>query len=116
MKGNRQPMRYEKLDGLHAYVCIGDLMMHVRVNTDYEVGGFVFDRLIPSFIDFVFRFMIISGISVCCGYFDKNVNHQIALEQFYIKRFQKSWPFCARERLDWLTSASLRQCPMCLPL
>jgi peptidoglycan/LPS O-acetylase OafA/YrhL len=87
--------RYDKLDGLRAYSAIGIVLMHVLLNGSYELGGFVFDELIPSFADLVFLFMVISGFSLCCGYYEKIVNGQISLSQFYKKRFMKVWPFFA---------------------
>lgn len=87
--------RYDKLDGLRAYAAIGIVMMHVLANGGYALGGFVFDRLIPAFTDLVFLFMVISGFSMCCGYYDKIVNAKITPAQFYGKRFKKVWPFFA---------------------
>ena len=66
--------RYEKLDGLRAFAAIGIVMMHVLANGGYEIDGFLFERLIPSFTDFVFLFMVISAFSMCCGYYEKVLN------------------------------------------
>ena len=41
--------RYEGIDGLKAYAIIGIALMHVLANGEYGIGGFVFERLIPSF-------------------------------------------------------------------
>lgn len=96
MEGSIQTtVRYDKLDGLRAYSAIGIVLMHVRSNGGYNLGGFLFESLIPSFTDLVFLFMVISGFSVCCGYYEKIVNGQITLSQFYTKRFKKIWPFFA---------------------
>lgn len=46
--------RYEGIDGLKAYAIIGIALMHVLANGEYGVGGFVFERLIPSFTNLVF--------------------------------------------------------------
>lgn len=46
--------RYEGIDGLKAYSIIGIVLMHVLVNGEYGIGGFVFGRLIPSFTNLVF--------------------------------------------------------------
>lgn len=48
--------RYEEIDGLKAYSIIGIVLMHVLVNGEYGIGGFVFERLIPSFTNLVFLF------------------------------------------------------------
>lgn len=90
-----QSNKYDKLDGLRAYAALGIIMMHVLANGGYALDGFLFDRLIPSFTDLVFLFMVISGFSMCCGYYDKIANAEITPAQFYSKRFKKVWPFFA---------------------
>ena len=40
--------RYEGVDGLKAYAIIGIALMHILTNGEYGIGGFVFERLIPS--------------------------------------------------------------------
>ncbi len=86
---------YGAVDGLRAFSAIGIVLMHVRANGGYAIPGFVFNRLIPSFTDLVFLFMIVSGFSVCCGYYEKAVNNQISWGDFYKKQFAKVWPFFA---------------------
>ena len=87
--------RYDAIDGLRTIACIGILMMHVCANNKYDISGFIYDRLIPSFTNFVFLFMIISAFGMCCGYFDKISKNQISLETFYQKRYRKILPFFA---------------------
>lgn len=87
--------RYDKIDGLRAYAAIGIVLMHVLANGGYDLGGFIFDALIPSFTNLVFLFMVVSGFSLCCGYYEKIVNAKITPAQFYSKRFKKVWPFFA---------------------
>lgn len=53
--------RYEGIDGMKAYAIIGTVLMHILANRKYGLGGFVFERLIPSFTNLVFLFMMISG-------------------------------------------------------
>lgn len=86
---------YGTIDGLRAFAAIGIVMMHILVNGEYEVGGFVFEKLIPSFTEFVYLFMIISAFSMCCGYYEKIVSNKITVSEFYSKRFAKIWPFFA---------------------
>lgn len=86
---------YNNIDGLRAYSALGILMMHVLVNGGYALDGFVFERVIPSFTDLVFLFMIISSFSMCCGYYEKMLSGKIDLVLFYQKRFTKTWPFFA---------------------
>lgn len=99
--------RYEGIDGLKAYAIIGIALMHVLANGEYEIGGFVFERLIPSFTNLVFLFMMVSGFGMCCGYYQKIVDQKISVEDFYKKRYIKIWPYfallCA---LDFVISPS----------
>lgn len=87
--------RYEGINGLKAYSIIGITLMHVLANGKYEIGGFVFNSLIPSFTNLVFLFMMVSGFGMCCGYYHKIVNHEISVEDFYKKRYIKIWPYFA---------------------
>lgn len=99
--------RYEGIDGLKAYAIIGIALMHVLTNGKYELGGFVFERLIPSFTNLVSLFMMVSGFGMCCGYYQKIVDRKISMEEFYSKRYIKIWPYfallCA---LDFVISPS----------
>ena len=99
--------RYEGIDGLKAYAILGIALMHILSNGNYELGGFVFERLIPSFTNLVFLFMMVSGFGMCCGYYQKIVDRKISMEEFYSKRYIKIWPYfvllCA---LDFVISPS----------
>ena len=99
--------RYEGIDGLKAYAIIGIALMHVLANGEYGIGGFVFERLMPSFTNLVFLFMMVSGFGMCCGYYQKIVDQKISVEDFYKKRYIKIWPYfallCA---LDFVISPS----------
>ena len=99
--------RYEGIDGLKAYAIIGIALMHILANGEYGIGGFVFERLIPSFTNLVFLFMMVSGFGMCCGYYQKIVDQKISVEDFYKKRYIKIWPYfallCA---LDFVISPS----------
>ena len=87
--------RYDAINGLRAFSAIGILLMHVNSNGQYNVDNFIFSKLIPSFTNLVFLFMIISGFVMCCGYYDKIINNKISFSDFYKKRFIKIWPFFA---------------------
>ena len=67
----------------------------------------MFERLIPSFTNLVFLFMMVSGFGMRCGYYQKIVNQKISVEDFYKKRYIKIWPYfallCA---LDFVISPS----------
>jgi peptidoglycan/LPS O-acetylase OafA/YrhL len=99
--------RYEGIDGLKAYAIIGIALMHVLANGEYGIGGFVFERLIPSFTNLVFLFMMVSGFGMCCGYYQRIIDQKISVEDFYKKRYIKIWPYfallCA---LDFVISPS----------
>lgn len=99
--------RYEGIDGLKAYAIIGIALMHVLANGEYRMGGFVFERFIPSFTNLVFLFMMVSGFGMCCGYYQKIIDQKISVEDFYKKRYIKIWPYfallCA---LDFMMSPS----------
>ncbi len=99
--------RYEGIDGLKAYAIIGIALMHVLANGEYGIGGFAFERLIPSFTNLVFLFMMVSGFGMCCGYYQKIIDRKISMGDFYSKRYIKIWPYfallCA---LDFVISPS----------
>lgn len=84
---------YDAMDGIRAFSAIGIVVMHVLSNGKYALSGFVFTKLIPSFTNLVFLFMIISAFSMCCGYYEKIGENKISLDQFYKKRFLKILPF-----------------------
>ena len=72
---------YGAIDGLRSFAAIGIVMMHVQANVAYSLNGFFFERIVASFTDFVFLFMVISGFTMCCGYYDKIINREITLEE-----------------------------------
>lgn len=87
--------RYENLDGIRAYACIGIVLMHVLANANLGMTGFVFEKLIPSFTNFTLLFMMLSAFSMCCGYYERFRDGTISPEQFYKRRYQRIWPFFA---------------------
>jgi peptidoglycan/LPS O-acetylase OafA/YrhL len=92
---NESKKYYGAIDGLRSYSAIGIILMHVLDNGEYNLNGFVFEKLIPSFTKLVFLFMIISSFSMCCGYYEKVINNRITVEEFYSKRYKKILPFFA---------------------
>ena len=84
---------YGAIDGLRAITAIGIVMMHMGANNNYEIGGYIYNKIIPSFTNFVFLFMVISAFGMCCGYYEKVLKNEITLEKFYVKRFKKILPF-----------------------
>lgn len=112
MAGNRESLLgkdyYESIDGLRVLAAVNIILMHVWANGHYSASGFLFNRLIPSFSNFVFLFMIISGFSMCCGYYEKVVKNKISLDEFYRKRYAKIWPcFVLLSLLDLMISPSI---------
>lgn len=87
--------RYEGIDGLKAYAIIGIALMHILANGKFGLNGFMFQKLIPSFTNLVFLFMMVSGFGMCCGYYQKFKDQKIGVGEFYNKRYSKIWPYFA---------------------
>ncbi|MDE6782264.1 MAG: acyltransferase [Paramuribaculum sp.] len=86
--------RFEALDGLRAYACIGIVLMHILANiTPKPDTNILTASIIPWFTDFTLLFMIVSGFSVSYGYFDKIKHSTITPLQFYRKRYIRLLPF-----------------------
>lgn len=84
---------YGAIDGLRMIAAFGIAMMHIRANSNYEITGYVYNTIIPSFTNFVFLFMTVSAFGMCCGYYDRILKNQVNLTEFYGKRFKKTLPF-----------------------
>lgn len=87
--------RYENIDGIRAYACIGIVLMHVLANGNFNLTGFIFEKFISSLGNLTLLFMLLSAFSMCCGYYERFQNGTISLEQFYVRRYQRIWPFFA---------------------
>lgn len=87
--------RYSGIDALRTVGCILIAMMHIAANSHYEIGGFFYKTMLPSFADFVYLFLIVSAFGMCCGYFDSLSSGQFDTEGFYKRRFGKTWLFFA---------------------
>jgi len=99
--------RYKGIDGLKAYAILGIVLMHVLENGNFGLTGYMFKKVIPSFTDLVFLFMMVSGFGMCCGYYQKIVDQKISVEDFYKKRYIKIWPYFAMLcALDFVISPS----------
>lgn len=86
---------YGAINGLRAYAAIGVALMHIKANGNYAIPGFFSESFISSLGEFVYLFMIVSGFSMCCGYYDRILNNKITVGDFYGKRYKKIWPFFA---------------------
>ena len=99
---------YSAIDGLRMTAAFGIVMMHMRANNNYEISGYLYDTIIPSFTDFVFLFMTVSAFGMCCGYYGKVLGNQISFSEFYGKRFKRILPFFATlVLLDIISSPSV---------
>lgn len=81
--------RYDNLDGLRVISCIGVIGMHIKANSNYQINGWVWDHLIPSFTLLVYLFLIISGFGMFCGYYENFKNGSVNLNTFYEKRYRR---------------------------
>ena len=59
---------YGSIDGLRAIACIGIVMMHMAANNNYEIDGFLYNKIIPSFTNFVFLFVTVSAFGMCSSH------------------------------------------------
>lgn len=85
----------------------GIVMMHIRANNSYEISGFVYNNIIPSFTNFVFLFMIVSAFGMCCGYYQKVLNNQISWSVFMVNGLKDSSIFGFLVLLDVAMTHSL---------
>ena len=88
--------RYNSLDGLRAYAALGIILMHMQANIRIKPSvNYLTERIIPFFSDFTLLFMMISGFSLCCGYYTRIKNGTITPNVFYKKRYIRILPFFA---------------------
>lgn len=88
--------RYEAIDGLRAYAAIGIVLMHVLSNIAVKPADNYFTCvIIPWFTDFTLMFMVVSGFSLCCGYYERIKTGKITPNSFYRKRYLRILPFFA---------------------
>ena len=69
--------RYNTLNGLRTFACLGILAMHVYANINYAFNGNILNNFIKELTNFVFLFMILSSFVMCCGYYEKIKNNNI---------------------------------------
>ncbi len=87
--------RYDSLDGLRTFSAVAIVAMHIYANFGVKFDNFVFSKIISSFGMLTLLFMMLSGFSMCCGYYDKIINGKISITKFYEKRYTKILPFFA---------------------
>ena len=99
--------RYIGIDGLRCVGCIAILAMHMAVNNKYEIDGFIYNQVIPSFTDFTYLFMAISAFSMCCRYYASVLCGEVDWTEFYKKRYCKILPFFAvLIVIDWVMNCN----------
>lgn len=90
----KQKKKYTGLDGIRAIACLTVVLVHVFTNAKYDVHGFLFSqgfRFINNVV--LMLFMTVSGFGMCCGYYDRMLNREIDIVDFYKKRYKKILPF-----------------------
>lgn len=100
--------KYDSLNGIRAYAAIAILAMHVLENSEYTDIANAFAAKVDLLKWTVYLFMIISGFSMCCGYYERILHQSISIVEFYKKRYKKVLPFFSLLVLmDCLTDFSL---------
>lgn len=88
--------RYNALDGLRVFACMGIVAMHVRANIAVMPSeSFLTSNIIAFAGDFVFLFMMVSAFALSCGYYNKFESGSIRIGGFYKKRYTRILPFFA---------------------
>lgn len=102
--------RYNSLDGLRAYAAIGIVLMHILANIAIKPSeNYITLKLIPFFTDFTLLFMIVSGFSLCCGYYDRIKSGDVTPNTFYKKCYARILPYFASLCiLDLMMNPSLK--------
>lgn len=86
--------KYDAIDGLRTFACIGIVLMHVMANMKICLSSNLLTTdVIPFAGNFVLLFMMVSAFSISCGYFVRVQNGKISPNQFYKKRYIRVLPF-----------------------
>lgn len=86
---------YPGLDVVRVIAIVGIVLMHVLANGNYDLSGFLFERIIGTAGNFTILFMMVSAFGMCCGYYEKFKAGTVNIEIFYRRRYEKLWPFFA---------------------
>ena len=86
---------YPGLDVVRVIAIAGIVLMHVLANGNYDLSGFLFEKVIGTAGNFTILFMMVSAFGMCCGYYEKFKAGTINIEAFYKRRYEKLWPFFA---------------------
>lgn len=86
---------YPGLDVVRVIAIAGIVLMHVLANGNYDLSGFLFEKVIGTAGNFTILFMMVSAFGMCCGYYEKFKAETINIETFYKRRYEKLWLFFA---------------------
>lgn len=95
MAEQKKTVRFAALDGLRSLAALCIVAMHVAFNLNYEIPALRESNVLYFFDNFTYLFMIISGLGMCCGYYERVSRGEITPSQFYKKRYAKILPFFA---------------------
>ena len=62
---------YPGLDVVRVIAIAGIVLMHVLANGNYDLSGFLFEKVIGTAGNFTILFMMVSAFGMCCGYYEK---------------------------------------------
>lgn len=86
--------RERGIDLLRVIAAFGIVAMHVLLLGDYTINNFMYNMIKPLSA-LIELFFIISGFSMCCGYYEKAKENQMDWTRFYISRYKKILPIFA---------------------
>lgn len=86
---------YSGLDVIRVVAIMGIVLMHVFSNGNFNLNGFLFEKVIGTAGNLTILFMMVSAFGMCCGYYQKFEDGTISVESFYKRRYEKLWPFFA---------------------
>ena len=76
---------YPGLDVVRVIAIAGIVLMHVLANGNYDLSGFLFEKVIGTAGNFTILFMMVSAFGMCCGYYEKFKAGTINIEAFYLQ-------------------------------
>ena len=86
---------YSGLDVIRVVAITGIVLMHIFSNGNFNLNGFLFEKVIGTAGNFTILFMMVSAFGMCCGYYQKFEDGTISIDSFYKRRYEKLWPFFA---------------------
>lgn len=83
--------RERGIDLLRVIAAFGIVAMHVLLLGNYTINTLVYNMIKPLSA-LIELFFIISGFSMCCGYYEIAKENQMDWTRFYISRYEKILP------------------------